>query len=160
MSVKCLTSKRSSTASVDLPIRLKTSPKSPTQRMNDIESCFFLSAKSLSKKAPPFSSFNTSKMNSTHQTRSPFDRKVSNSIIRERFLSIIKKSPSNEKRNPINDFIFISKVGTGNNSQVWKVKHQRTNKIFALKEINKALAIGNAANLTNERKVLAQFNHQ
>lgn len=125
------TSKRSSTASLDLPLRLKTSPKSP--KMNDYESCFFFRTKSLSKKAPPFSSFNTSKIHSTHHPRSPFDRKVSNSIIRERFLSIIKKSPSNEKRNPINDFIFINKVGTGANSSVWKVKHQPTNKIFALK---------------------------
>ena len=39
------------------------------------------------------------------------------------------------------DYIKISKLGSGSYGQVYKVKHKETNKIYAMKEINKAKLI-------------------
>ena len=57
----------------------------------------------------------------------------SNFVSRKELQNIIYKNSVYKE----SDFIKISKLGNGSYGQVFKVKHKETNKIYALKEINK-----------------------
>ena len=40
-----------------------------------------------------------------------------------------------------NDFNFLEVVGKGGYGKVWKVEHRKTHRLFAIKEMSKALII-------------------
>ena len=48
-------------------------------------------------------------------------------------------------------------IGIGGFGKVWRVQHKKTNKIYAMKEMNKALVITkkSVSSVMNERKLLS-----
>lgn len=60
-----------------------------------------------------------------------------------------------------NDFNFIEVVGRGGYGKVWKVEYRRTRKLYAMKEMSKALIVmkKSVEGVQNERRLLAKLNH-
>lgn len=55
-----------------------------------------------------------------------------------------------------NDFSFLEPIGEGGYGKVWKVEHAKNKKLYAMKEMSKALIVMKKSvdNVLNERRIL------
>jgi len=60
------------------------------------------------------------------------------------------------------DFEWIRPIGKGGYGKVWKVKHNKTQKLYALKQMNKARILSKKSikNVNSENKFLQQLYHK
>lgn len=59
------------------------------------------------------------------------------------------------------DFMIVSKIGEGAYSDVYKVKRNSDNKVYALKKVKMGdLSIKEKENALNEVRILASINHE
>ena len=66
---------------------------------------------------------------------------------------------SNSRQSKRSDFEFQKKLGDGSYSHVWRVKHKRTNRFFAIKQVPKIKVFSTLAQFRREVEILYKVSH-